>query len=58
MHIKLFERIDWGTGRVLEQTVAIAEREGIAPGLLVALADVDRPEDLEEWERWQASDRA
>ena len=40
----VFERIDWGTARVLDQTLARAAE--LAVELLPAMADVDRPEDL------------
>jgi len=42
----LFEGIPWGTGRVLEETLARAGRLGLPVELLEPLADVDRPEDL------------
>ncbi|MBU7582198.1 MAG: TIGR04282 family arsenosugar biosynthesis glycosyltransferase [Nostoc sp. TH1S01] len=47
---ELFTNIDWGTSQVLPQTVAIAEKLGVSPIYLPALADVDRPEDLSLWE--------
>ncbi|MEO0649423.1 MAG: TIGR04282 family arsenosugar biosynthesis glycosyltransferase [Planctomycetota bacterium] len=43
---KVFRGIDWSTERVLEQTRAIAARDGLATRLLPTLDDVDTPEDL------------
>ncbi len=43
---ELFTGIDWGSDRVLAQTLAIAAKLGISSGLLPELADIDRPEDL------------
>jgi rSAM/selenodomain-associated transferase 1 len=48
---EMFEDIDWGTDRVLKQTLARAAKLGIAPRLLTPLDDIDRPEDLAVWER-------
>lgn len=47
----LFQGIDWGTERVLEQTLAAATAQGLTVELLAPLTDVDYPEDLPEWER-------
>lgn len=47
----LFARIDWGTERVLRQTLNAAEASGLRSSLLKPLGDVDRPEDLELWRR-------
>lgn len=44
--VALFERIAWGTGEVLEQTLARAHRQGIRVRLTPALPDIDRPGDL------------
>ncbi len=44
---KLFENIPWGTGEVLERTVAIATRLNLSIAFLEKLRDIDRPEDLE-----------
>ena len=41
--------MEWGTDRVLAETLRRLEAEGIAPALLEMLADCDRPEDLERW---------
>ncbi len=46
----LFADIDWGTDRVLAESLAIADREGLSVERLPTLRDVDRPEDLEVWE--------
>jgi len=43
---KLFQNIDWGTSRVLAQTIAVADKIGIGYALLESLDDVDRPDDL------------
>ena len=42
----LFEHIDWGSDRVLAQTLSQAERSGLSVQLLNTLDDIDRPEDL------------
>ncbi|MCB9556398.1 MAG: TIGR04282 family arsenosugar biosynthesis glycosyltransferase [Deltaproteobacteria bacterium] len=43
---ELFSAIDWGSERVLAQTLERAGRLGITPHLLGELDDIDRPEDL------------
>jgi uncharacterized protein len=43
---ELFVGIDWGSDRVLQQTIAIAKRSNLSIGYLPKLADIDRPEDL------------
>jgi rSAM/selenodomain-associated transferase 1 len=43
---RLFEEIDWSTGRVLAQTLARCAELGITPELLPVASDVDTPEDL------------
>jgi uncharacterized protein len=43
---ELFVGIEWGTDRVLQQTIAIASRLNLEIGYLPPLADIDRPEDL------------
>ncbi len=49
----LFQEIDWGTARVLEQSLDRAAREEIRVVLLEPLADVDTPEDLDiTYTRW------
>ena len=47
----LFENIAWGTGEVLSQTLAAAGKMGLSHMLLETLDDVDRPEDLDIWQR-------
>ncbi len=47
----LFRGIDWGTERVLEQTLAAATAQGLTVELLAPLTDVDYPADLPQWER-------
>ena len=47
---QLFINIDWGTAKVLQQTVDIAQQLSLSVGYLATLADVDRPEDLPIWE--------
>jgi len=48
---ELFEDIAWGTEKVFEQTVEIANRLKLRLLLLEKLGDIDRPEDLRIWER-------
>jgi len=43
---ELFIGIDWGTSRVLAQTLAIAQRLNLSHYQLPVLADIDRPSDL------------
>lgn len=43
---RLFEEIDWSTGRVLSQTLERCAELGITPELLPVAADVDTPDDL------------
>jgi hypothetical protein len=45
----LFVGIDWGTERVLAQTLARAESLGLRVHQLAELSDVDEPCDLEHW---------
>ena len=47
---ELFERMSWGTSGVLSETLARAERLGLAVQLLRPLDDVDEPKDLAVWE--------
>lgn len=42
----LWANIDWGTDKVLHQTIEIARKRGMTLALLPTLADIDRPEDL------------
>lgn len=48
---ELFTGISWGSDRVLQQTVAIAQKLNLTTTYLPPLADVDRPEDLSIWEQ-------
>jgi uncharacterized protein len=43
---ELFIGVDWGTDRVLQQTLTIANRCNLSIGYTPTLADIDRPEDL------------
>ncbi|MEM6754530.1 MAG: TIGR04282 family arsenosugar biosynthesis glycosyltransferase [Cyanobacteria bacterium P01_C01_bin.38] len=47
---ELFINIDWGTAKVLQQTVDIAQQLNLSVAYLQTLADVDRPEDLPIWQ--------
>ncbi|HYW80466.1 MAG TPA: TIGR04283 family arsenosugar biosynthesis glycosyltransferase [Thermoguttaceae bacterium] len=53
----LFSQIDWGTDRVLRQTLDAAEASGLRSSLLKRLADIDRPEDLDLWRRERCRSR-
>lgn len=44
-----FSGVDWGTGRVLEQSCAAARAAGLTVTLLEPRYDVDTPEDLRRW---------
>ena len=55
---ELFKGIAWGTSSVYEQTLAIAHAESLSTKLLPELSDVDRPEDLREWDRLVADSAA
>ncbi|MDJ0704900.1 MAG: TIGR04282 family arsenosugar biosynthesis glycosyltransferase [Leptolyngbyaceae cyanobacterium MO_188.B28] len=46
----LFKQIAWSTEEVFQQTDAIAQQQGLAVAYLDRLSDVDRPEDLSNWE--------
>lgn len=48
---ELFEAINWGTNKVLSQTIAAANQLGIGYALLDTLKDVDRPADFKIWNR-------
>jgi rSAM/selenodomain-associated transferase 2/rSAM/selenodomain-associated transferase 1 len=50
----LLEGVDWGTDAVLAQTLGRAEDAGLRVALLRELADIDRLEDLSEWDRVRA----
>ena len=45
----LWNDMEWGTDRVLAETLRRLEAEGVDPVMLEPLADCDRPEDLERW---------
>ena len=47
---EIFEEIAWGTDRVLRQTLNVLSVKGLRPLLLDPLSDIDRPEDLQEWD--------
>ncbi len=46
LHPELFANIDWGTGRVYEQTLEVCRCLGLRVANLPTLSDIDRPEDL------------
>lgn len=47
--IDLFRNIEWGSSRVLEQTLAQAKRLGLRYAVLKSLSDVDTLEDFMKW---------
>jgi rSAM/selenodomain-associated transferase 2/rSAM/selenodomain-associated transferase 1 len=47
---EMFEKIAWGTDRVLLQTLHVLSAKGLQPVLLDPLSDIDRPEDLQGWD--------
>ncbi len=49
----LFEAMDWGTGSVRETTLARAHSQQLTVAQLQELTDVDYPEDLWVWEKYQ-----
>jgi rSAM/selenodomain-associated transferase 1 len=49
---QLFENISWGTAQVLTQTQAIAQQLNLKINYLPYLSDVDRPEDLAIWQKY------
>ena len=49
-HVRIFQDIEWGTGRVMEQTLARIAAGGLRYKLLEPLWDVDGPEDLKHLE--------
>jgi rSAM/selenodomain-associated transferase 2/rSAM/selenodomain-associated transferase 1 len=53
---ELFCEIPWGTDRVLDDSLAVLQRQGCKPALLDPLEDIDRPEDLPTWRRIVASE--
>ena len=44
--LDIFQGISWGTGRVLEETLAVVREKRVGAGLLPVWYDVDLPEDL------------
>jgi uncharacterized protein len=46
----VFQDIDWGTQRVLSQTLAAAARCGLSVALLPRLRDIDTEADLRHWQ--------
>ncbi len=50
----LFRGIDWGSDRVLAQTTERLRQLGWSWQALAPLADVDTPEDLDQWDRLPA----
>jgi uncharacterized protein len=50
-HPELFLNINWGTSHVFQQTIDIAQKLNLLMTPLIYLADIDRPEDLEIWEK-------
>lgn len=48
---QLFQNITWGTAQVLAQTKNIAQQLKLGVCYLPTLADVDRPQDLEIWQK-------
>lgn len=46
----IFQHIDWGSSRVLEQTLAAIKEAGMQYELLPQRVDVDTPEDLAQWD--------
>lgn len=53
----LFHEIEWGSGRVLEQTLQAARCHQLRTALLPELQDIDRWEDLTAWAGRTESDR-
>ena len=50
---ELFVGIDWGSDRVLGQTTNISNKLGWEFDYLTTLNDIDRPEDLSIWEKYE-----
>ena len=50
-NLRLFNGIRWGTDKVLSRTLAVAKELRLKYILLDTLDDVDRPQDLEVWQR-------
>lgn len=52
--LSVFDGIDWGTERVLAQTLALADQQGLSVALLPPVSDIDRPDDLAQLTQWPA----
>lgn len=50
---ELFQDIPWGTNQVLSLTHNIAKKLNLKLSLLPILPDIDRPEDLAIWQKYQ-----
>jgi rSAM/selenodomain-associated transferase 1 len=48
---QVFKGIKWGSDEVLGQTLQIVAALGLSFALLESLADIDRPEDLQVWQK-------
>jgi rSAM/selenodomain-associated transferase 1 len=48
---ELFKGISWSTDKVLEQTLTIADEQGLSVFSLNTLRDIDTGDDLKEWVR-------
>ncbi|MDM7953784.1 MAG: TIGR04282 family arsenosugar biosynthesis glycosyltransferase [Cyanobium sp. CZS 25K] len=46
---QVFTGIDWGSDRVLEQTLLLARQARLSTALLAVRHDLDRPDDLDRW---------
>lgn len=49
----LFNEVNWGADSVLQRTLTNAESLRIRVALLPVLWDVDYPQDVDRWRRWQ-----
>lgn len=49
---ELFTGISWGTNKVLQQTLTIADQLNLSVKILPPLADIDRPEDMVIWQKY------
>lgn len=57
LHADLFTGVDWGTDRVLAQSLKAAEANGLSVALLPILSDIDRPEDLQKLQSFSWAER-